>query len=181
MFYDPKTLIGRSISLGLVGAFSFFLSLFSDASFQVDLVADAWGQVETQDIEEANSPKNWLDGKKTGGIVGDPSHKRGFDLGYDAGPRAGREDQGGIPPSNYSQRPEYQNPEQFYRYEYGARAMFIAGYRRGFVRGYKSSMLSQPRTDSLESGRTPAARLKSNIPKKSFIAKDSSSHEGDAW
>jgi hypothetical protein len=83
--------------------------------------------------------RNEMEGKKTGGIVGDPSRLRGFVLGYDAGPKAGSEDKSQNKSSDPLSHPEYQKPDQFYRYEYGSRAAFIAGFRSGFLRGYKSS------------------------------------------
>jgi len=71
--------------------------------------------------------------------VGDPSRQRGFELGYDAGPRAGNEDKAKNKNPNPYLRPEYMNAEQFYRYEFGSRALFIEGFHTGFLRGYKSS------------------------------------------
>src|SRR4030095_2087982 len=104
----------------------------------IKFVEGAWCQTEIQPRGLASS-QNGLEGKTTGGIVGDPSHKRGFVLGYDAGPRAGSEDKAQNKNPDPSLRPEYNKPDQFYRYEYGSRASFIAGFRRGFLRGYKSS------------------------------------------
>lgn len=104
----------------------------------VNGIENARAQTNPPPVGQAGS-QNRAEGKKTGGIVGDPSHKRGLDLGYDAGPRAGREDKADNKDRNPAARQEYKNPGQFYRYEYGSRALFIAGFRRGFLRGYNSS------------------------------------------
>jgi hypothetical protein len=104
----------------------------------IAFVEGAGSQTKIQPPEQAN-PQNKIDGIKIGGIVGDPSHKRGLELGYDMGPRAGSEDKAQNKNPDPSLRHEYKKPEQFYRYEFGYRSTFIAGFRRGFLRGYKST------------------------------------------
>ena len=76
-------------------------------------------------------------GRKTGGIMGDPAHKRGVELGFDAGLKAAKEDQAQGKKPNPSSRREYQKPDAYYRYEYGSLANFLSGFRAGFLGGYK--------------------------------------------
>lgn len=143
-------------------------------SFAMVVAFFAFSMMTSVALGQANSTKP-SEGKKTGGIVGDPSHKRGFDLGYDAGPRAGNEDKAQNKTQGYSQRPEYLKPDQYYRYEYGSRAMFIAGYRRGFLRGYNSAFAPHTRKTRIEPARSRQPDLKKNtISKERTIA-------GDAW
>lgn len=121
--------------MGVFQIFSAFLILISAAGIKCAEAASPQNKQTHGDLGSQNNPA----AKKTGGIRGDPSLKRGFDLGYDVGPRAAQEDriQNKIP--NPFLRPEYTKPDHLYRYEYGSRAAFVAGFRRGFLLGYRSS------------------------------------------
>ncbi len=122
------------------------------------------------EISSAGS-QNKIEDKKTGGIIGDPSHHRGFELGYDAGPRAGSEDKAQNKNSNPSMRPEYKKPGEFYRYEYGSRPLFIAGFRRGFMRGYQSAF-GKIKLKQTEPTKTKVSDTFSNSKKTIIFAAD---------
>jgi len=86
-----------------------------------------------------------------GGIVGDPSRKRGLELGYDVGLKAARQENATGTAPDAKAHPEYQNPDKWYRYEYGSRAQFMAGFRSGFLGAYrkfaKKSMPGAPKVE----------------------------------
>jgi hypothetical protein len=82
--------------------------------------------------------------EKKSGFTGDPSRKRGSELGYDYGLKAGRSDYQDGQEANPRSHSEYVNPNPMYRYEYGYRASFNAGFRSGFLNGYKESYGEEP-------------------------------------
>lgn len=101
------------------------------------------------------------------------------------GPRAGSEDKAQNKNPNPSLRHEYKKPEQFYRYEFGYRSTFIAGFRRGFLRGYKSTFgkMDLKRTETTRepisvtfpnSPKAPieSARTREILPKKLTLVQD---------
>jgi len=147
-------------------------------------IASTWAQTQSQPKPKVGS-KSKAEGKKTGGIVGDPSRQRGFELGYDAGPKAAKEDQARSAKLDASARPEYTNPDLFYRYEFGSRIAFISGFQNGFLRGYNSSFSKLELKNSSSTNETVAwnsppprkARL-ANVkasgipPKKIILAED---------
>ena len=93
-------------------------------------------------------------------------------MGYDAGPKAGNADQAENKSSAPFLRPEYENPGQFYRYEYGSRAMFIAGFRRGFLLGYNwafSKSAASPPAKKVDVGK---AKTPDSLPKQITLARD---------
>jgi hypothetical protein len=74
---------------------------------------------------------------KQGGISGDPARKRGLELGFDKGLKAGKQDKNkGLKP-NPKAHDEFNNPDKSYSYEYGSRVNFDAGFRSGFLGGYQ--------------------------------------------
>lgn len=70
--------------------------------------------------------------------MGDPATKRGYELGYDDGVKAGKEDKKNGKKESPSSREEYKVGDKKFRSEYGSRAKFVGGYQGGFLKGYKS-------------------------------------------
>src|SRR5262249_15580278 len=77
-------------------------------------------------------------GKKTG-FNGDPSQKRGMEIGFDLGRKNGKADQVQNLKPDPKRHDEFENPDKFYRYEYGSRAAFVGGFRSGYLGGYQSA------------------------------------------
>ncbi len=103
-------------------------SLFAQESIQKSKVPSS---------KESKTSKG-NEGGKAQGFMGDPAQKRGFELGYDAGVRAGKEDKKLNHKSAPQSREEYKNADKQYRYEYGVRARFVGGYQSGFSKGYQA-------------------------------------------
>lgn len=76
------------------------------------------------------------DSKKV--YMGDPGTKRGYELGYDYGVKAGKEDKKIGKKENASSHEQYKTGEKYFRSEYGNRGRFVSGYQSGFLKGYKS-------------------------------------------
>jgi hypothetical protein len=77
-----------------------------------------------------------VSGKKQA-YMGDPSHHRGVELGYDRGYLAAKADQGeGLSP-DLGRHAVYHDPNPMYRYEFGNRGTFYHGFRSGFLVGYR--------------------------------------------
>jgi len=76
--------------------------------------------------------------------MGDPSRKRGLELGYDVGLKAARQESVEAKASVSNDHPEYQNADKWYRYEYGSRAQFVAGFRSGFSAAYRQALKKSP-------------------------------------
>jgi hypothetical protein len=77
--------------------------------------------------------------KKTGGMMGDPAGKRGLEYGFDKGFQAGKTDKdGGLKPDP-ARHEDYNDPEKFYRYEFGSRSHFVQGFKSGFAGGYQKA------------------------------------------
>jgi hypothetical protein len=92
---------------------------------------------ETRAIDQKTTdPKNNID--KAVVVTSDPARKRGFELGYDLGVKAGKSDKTIGRKPNPNAHDEYKMGDKSYRYEYGNRARFLEGYQAGFSRGYKS-------------------------------------------
>lgn len=70
--------------------------------------------------------------------MGDPATKRGYELGYDDGVKAGKEDKKNGKKENPSGHENYKLGEKKFRAEYGNRGKFVGGYQGGFLKGYKS-------------------------------------------
>ena len=82
--------------------------------------------------------KSSASGKKSG-FMGDPARKRGIEIGFDYGKKAGKEDKAqGLKPDP-KRHEAFQKPEKYHRSEYGSQANFVAGFRGGFLGGYQSA------------------------------------------
>ncbi len=88
------------------------------------------------DFKAKKNPPNVKEGK-TKGYNGDPALKRGYDLGYDDGIKAGKGDKKIGKKDQPTVHESYKTPEKKFRHEYGSQSKFITGYRAGFSRGYK--------------------------------------------
>lgn len=80
--------------------------------------------------------------EKSRAYGGDPSLKRGLELGYDDGVRAGKEEKR----AGQKKSREYdltRMAEKKYRMEYGSKSKFVSGYKSGFARGFKSGQLRE--------------------------------------
>ncbi len=115
--------------------FGIFLSFLSLAII-VQVRAQESIKKSTSSSKESKSSKT--EGGKAQGFMGDPAQKRGFELGYDAGVRAGKEDKKLNRKSVPQSRDEYKNADKQYRYEYGMRSRFVGGYQSGFSKGYQA-------------------------------------------
>ncbi len=93
--------------------------------------------------------------KKTG-FYGDPSQKRGMEYGYDRGLKAAKADQAAGLSPDPSRHGDYEDPNQFYRYEFGSRSRFVSGFRGGFLGGYQAVL-----GKSAKPSRTPPSLSKS--------------------
>lgn len=109
---------------------------------------------------------------KTQAYMGDPSQKRGFELGYDHGVKEGKKDQAVGPEQKPTEKEAYKTADKQYRYEYGSRARFVAGYRAGYTKGYKSGYSRAK--DIAEGKRGPTETLpgkkKLSTPKKAEVS-----------
>jgi len=147
------------ISLFVVGAFSI---LGGKTVFSKD--------AEVQKVDLA----------KNQGFMGDPAQKRGFELGYDDGVRAGKKDQKEGKKQNPTGNENYKTANKKYRYEYGSANRFVSGYQAGFNKGYKSGYT---RAEEITKGKSGAAkevkpvkkRTPSPAPKK--VDEDSESND----
>src|SRR4029453_5716527 len=66
----------------------------------------------------------------------DPAFKRGVELGYDSGIKAGKADKAANHKADPTRHPDYKDAEKKHRSEYGSRASFVRGYQMGFTKGY---------------------------------------------
>lgn len=74
--------------------------------------------------------------KKVGGINMPPGLKRGLDLGWDKGYLAGKAEMKKSVKPDPTRFEDYNDPDRWYRYEFGNRGHFIRGFRGGFLKGY---------------------------------------------
>ncbi len=117
---------------------------------------------------------------KNQGFMGDPAQKRGFELGYDDGVRAGKKDHKEGKKQNPTGNENYKTANKKYRYEYGSANRFISGYQAGFSKGYKSGYA---RADEISKGKSGVAtevkpvkkRISTPAPKK--VDEDSESND----
>ncbi len=120
----------------------------------------------------SQNPSSKAPPKKTG-FSGDPARKRGLELGFDFGLKAGKGDKSLNKKPNPGEHEAFKNPDKYYRYEFGSRASFVGGFKSGFVGGYQqafgkkvqlkadgSTTLSAPTTPKPKA--TPAASPPSN-------------------
>ncbi len=147
------------ISLVVVGAFSILIgkTVFSK-------------EAEIKNVDLA----------KNQGFMGDPAQKRGFELGYDDGVRAGKKDQKEGKKQNPTGNENYKSANKKYRYEYGSANRFVSGYQTGFSKGYKSGYA---RGEEISKGKSGIAkevkpvkkRVSSPAPRK--LEEDSESND----
>lgn len=130
------------LSLIFVGVFSMFIgtTLFSN---------------------EPGSKKTEL--AKDQGFMGDPAQKRGFELGYDDGVRAGKKDQKEGKKQNATGNENYKTANKKYRYEYGSANRFVSGYQAGFSKGYKSGYA---RAEEISKGKSGVATESKPVKKR---------------
>jgi len=76
---------------------------------------------------------------KVQGYMGDPALKRGVELGYDIGVKAGKADKAQNKKADPTHHPDYLEADKKHRSEYGSRASFVRGYQMGFTKGYTVS------------------------------------------
>lgn len=77
--------------------------------------------------------------KKTG-YSGDPARKRGIEIGFDMGKKAGKADlEQKLKPDPKRHEP-FQKPETYHRSEYGSQASFVSGFKSGFMGGYQTGL-----------------------------------------
>lgn len=74
--------------------------------------------------------------KRVGGINMPPGLKRGLDLGWDKGYLAGKAELKKAAEPDPTRFEDYNDPNRWYRYEFGSRGQFIRGFRGGFLKGY---------------------------------------------
>ncbi len=88
------------------------------------------------DAEAAEKKATTTTVKKTG-FAGDPARKRGLELGYDFGLKAGKQDKGENKKPDPQSHEAYKKPEKYFRSEYGSAGAFIGGFKSGFIGGYQ--------------------------------------------
>lgn len=75
--------------------------------------------------------------RKTG-FVGDPARKRGIEIGYDLGKKAGKVDLEQKLKPDPKRHEAFNKPEKYFRSEYGSQASFVSGFKSGFLGGYQA-------------------------------------------
>ena len=107
------------------------------------------------------------EGKKYG-YFGDPSKKRGIELGFDRGMKAAKQDEEQAEKLDPKKHDVMKLAEDNYSYEYGNRRTFIHGFQRGFYQGYKDALGKTPLPPSTiaqtqsESGEAPLEKEEPN-------------------
>lgn len=96
---------------------------------------------------------------KTVGFSGDPAKKRGLEIGYDKGSKAGKKDKDANLKPDPSRHEIYKDPKKEYRYEYGSAASFTAGFRSGFLGGYKQAFGGSVKISAGSTGVTGSSGL----------------------
>ena len=92
------------------------------------------GSLDSQESRAQNR-----EGKKYG-FSGDPSKKRGLELGFDRGWQAAKNDQDQAEKLDPKTHDFMVLAEKLYRYEYGSRQSFLYGFERGFLKGYREAL-----------------------------------------
>lgn len=75
--------------------------------------------------------------RKTG-FTGDPARKRGIEIGYDLGKKAGKSDLEQKLKPDPKRHEAFNKPEKYFRSEYGSQASFVSGFKSGFLGGYQA-------------------------------------------
>lgn len=83
--------------------------------------------------------------KRVGGIQMPPAMKRGLELGWDKGYLAGKAEVEQTVDPDPTRFEDYNDPNKWYRYEFGQRSQFIRGFRGGFLKGYSYGLQQQVR------------------------------------
>ena len=86
-----------------------------------------------------NSPILAADSGKKVGFAGDPAKKRGIEYGFDIGYSAGKKDNDADLKPDPKRHEAYNEPDKYYRYEFGSRASFTSGFKSGFNGGYQKA------------------------------------------
>lgn len=107
-----------------------FLSLVLAISL-IGIQGSALGQTKTG--KSAKTPE----ARKTG-FVGDPARKRGIEIGYDLGKKAGKADLEQKLKPDPKRHEAFNKPEKYFRSEYGSQASFVGGFKSGFLGGYQA-------------------------------------------
>jgi len=79
------------------------------------------------------------EGSKKTGYNGDPARKRGLELGFDLGKKAGKSDLEQSLKPDPKRHEDFEKPEKYFRHEYGSQASFVGGFRSGFMGGYQAA------------------------------------------
>jgi len=77
---------------------------------------------------------------KTRAYHGNPTFKRGLELGADQGVKAGKLDLSEGKDPDLTRHKIYNDPRPFYRYEFGNQGSFTRGFHAGFLKGYRHAM-----------------------------------------
>ena len=170
-------IMGKSVFRSFILAFATFFTFLP-----IFPIHDSQAAEEAPAAPTTNSaPKKDGTAPKQGGIMGDPARKRGLELGFDYGLKAGKADKEQNKKPDPKSHSEFNDPNKLYRYEYGYRASFNAGFRSGFMGGYQqafgkdvkmvhtgeSSPSPQSHVPKATKAATPAAK-----PKASNISTD---------
>ncbi|MCE9625253.1 MAG: hypothetical protein K8R69_07375 [Deltaproteobacteria bacterium] len=103
----------------------------------------------------SKAPKAAEGSKKTG-YNGDPARKRGLEIGYDLGRKAGKSDLEQSLKPDPKRHEDFEKPEKYFRHEYGSQASFVGGFRSGFMGGYQAAFGKKvPMTATGVSGEKP--------------------------
>lgn len=107
--------------------------------------------------------KSSAEPSKKVGFSGDPARKRGMEIGFDLGKKAGKSDKEQNLKPDLKRHEAYQKPEKYFRSEYGSSASFASGFRSGFSGGYQSAFgkkVNFPMEGGAFKGTNPASTTK---------------------
>lgn len=110
---------------------SFLSLLLLLALFAIQASQPALAQ--TKSGKSAKAPE----ARKTG-FTGDPARKRGIEIGYDLGKKAGKSDLEQKLKPDPKRHEAFNKPEKYFRSEYGSQASFVSGFKSGFLGGYQA-------------------------------------------
>ena len=113
-------------------SFRRFLSIFLLIGL-ISLPASGLAQTKSSTKTTSSDPS------KKVGFSGDPARKRGMEIGFDQGKKAGKVDKEQALKPDLKRHEAYDNPDKYFRSEYGSRASFTSGFRSGFSGGYQSA------------------------------------------
>ena len=90
-------------------------------------------------LAQTKATKAGASTSKKVGFAGDPARKRGLEIGFDLGKKAGKADKDQNLKPDLKRHEAYQKPDQYFRSEYGSAASFASGFRSGFSGGYQAA------------------------------------------